>query len=119
MSLVKDLESDPNGAITIKNMPPKTWSGRSLTVGIYKAGYPLLVHKDLHIGGQTQFIIKPTIFFGVIQNLKTSETFTSSQLTRSALYEFDLNYYPNGLIVTLNEAPGGGEYSFSGMPTSI
>ena len=60
-------------------------------------------------------MLQPKLFFGVVRNIKIGDTFKSLEIT-SALKEFDLSDFPNGLIVTLNKEPGGGRYSFSGKP---
>ena len=59
-------------------------------------------------------MLQPKLYFGVVRNMKVGDTFTSLEIT-SALTEFDLSNYPTGLEVTLNQAPGGGKYSFTGQ----
>ena len=60
-------------------------------------------------------MLQPKLYFGVVRNMHVGDVFTSLEIT-SALTEFDLSNFPNGIEVTLNEAPGGGRYSFSGQP---
>ena len=83
-------------------------------VGVYKEGRLLVVQPDVHIGNQIDFMLQPKLYFGVVRNMHVGDTFTSLEIT-SALTEFDLSNFPNGVEVTLNEAPGGGRYSFSGQ----
>ena len=74
-----------------------------------------MTQPDVHVGDQVDFMLQPKLYFGVVRNMKVGDTFTSLEIT-SALAEFDLSNFPNGLIVTLNQEPGGGRYSFSGQP---
>ena len=84
-------------------------------IGIYKADRLLVTQPDVHVGNQIDFMLQPKLFFGVVRNMKVGDTFTSLEIT-SALTEFDLSDYPNGIEVTLNEEPGEGRYTFSGQP---
>ena len=84
-------------------------------VGVYKEGRLLVVQPDVHVGNQTDFMLQPKLYFGVVRNMNVGDTFTSLEIT-SSLTEFDLSSYPNGLEVTLNQEPGGGRYIFSGQP---
>ena len=59
-------------------------------------------------------MLQPKLYFGVVRNLKVGDVFTTLEIT-SSISEFDLSDYPNGIEVTLNEAPGGGRYSFFGQ----
>ena len=113
-SLETGVPANPNNTIVIKNIPPASWSGRMFDVGIYKEGRLLVTQPDVHIGNQIDFMLQPKLYFGVVRNMHVGDTFTSLEIT-SALTEFDLSNFPNGLEVTLNEAPGGGRYSFSGQ----
>ena len=112
--LESGVAPNPNNTIVIKNVPPPTWSGRPYDIGIYKNGRLLVTQPDVYVGNQTDFMLQPKLFFGVVRNMQVGDTFTSLEIT-SALTEFDLSEYPNGLQVTLNQAPGGGQYSFSGQ----
>ena len=84
-------------------------------IGIYKDNRLLVTQPDVHVGDQVDFMLQPKLFFGVARNLQVGDTFTSLEIT-SALKQFDLSNFPNGIAVTLNQAPSGGEYSFSGAP---
>ena len=84
-------------------------------VGVYKEGRLLVVQPDVHIGNQIDFMLQPKLYFGVVRNMHVGDVFTSLEIT-SSLTEFDLSNFPNGIEVTLNQAPGGGRYSFSGQP---
>ena len=89
-------------------------------VGIYKDSHLLVTQPDVHVGNQVDFILQPKLFFGVVRNMHVGDTFTSLEIT-SALTEFDLSNFPNGLTVTLNQAPSGsgGQYSFAGQPMPL
>ena len=76
----------------------------------------LATQPQVHTGDQVDFMLQPKIYFGVVRNMQVGETFTSLEIT-SSLEMFDLSNFPNGIIVTLREAPGGGRYSFSAVPT--
>ena len=104
---------NPDNAIVIKNVRPKTWSGRKFDIGVYKNGKLLVVQKEVHIGDQVDFLLQPRIFFGVVRNMHVGSVFTSLEIT-SSLAEFDLSNYPYGIVVTLTEAGGSGEYKFTG-----
>ena len=106
------VEKNPNGTIVCKNNKPSTWSGRMFNVGIYKDERLLVTQEDVHIGDQVDFMLKPQLFFAVVRNMHVGQVFTSLEIT-SSLTPFDLSDYPNGIIVTLNEAPAGGEYTFT------
>ena len=109
--------TNPNGSIVIKNVPPATWSGRMFDIGVYKNGSLLVVQKDVHIGDQVDFMLKPKLYFGVVRNMVEGDVFTSLEIT-SSLTEFDLSDYPNGIRVSLKQLPGGGQYEFSGEAMS-
>ncbi|XP_019853418.1 PREDICTED: uncharacterized protein LOC109582851 [Amphimedon queenslandica] len=108
--------TNPNGSIVIRNIPPATWSGNMFDLGVYKNGSLLVIEKDVLVGNQVGFLLKPKLYFGVVRNLVEGDIFTSLEIT-SFLTEFDLTNYPNGLKVTLN-FPVGGEYVFSGEAMS-
>ena len=115
MFIERGVPANPNNTIVIKSIPPASWSGRKYDIGVYKSGKLLVTQKDVHVGNQIDFMLQPKLYFGVVRNLKVGDVFTSLEIT-SSLTEFDLSDYPNGVEVTLNEAPGGGRYSFSGQP---
>lgn len=58
-------------------------------------------------------MLQPKLSFGVVRNMYVGDVFTSLKIM-GAWTEFDLINFPNGMIVTLNEA--GGQYSFSVDP---
>ncbi|XP_019853430.1 PREDICTED: uncharacterized protein LOC109582855 [Amphimedon queenslandica] len=109
--------TNPNGSIVIKNIPPATWSGNMFDIGVYKYGSLLVVQKDVHVGNQVDFMLKPKLYFGVVRNMVQGDVFTSLEIT-SSLTEFNLTNYPNGLKVTLKQLPGGMEYVFLGEAMS-
>lgn len=80
---------------------------------MYKSGKLLVVQKDVRIGDQVDFMLKPKIFFAVVRNMHVGKIFTSLEIT-SSLTEFDLSSYSNGIIVSLSTGGGGGgEYAFT------
>ena len=84
-------------------------------IGVYKDHRHLVIQPNVHVGDQIDFVLQPTLYFGVVCNLKVGAAFISLEIT-SSLTEFDLSNYPNGIEVTLIEAPGGSCYTFSGKP---
>ena len=112
-SVVKNVPDNPNNAIVIKNCRPKTWSGRMYDIGVYKSERLLVVQKDLRVMGQAVFILQPKLYFAVAHNMYVGKVFSSFEIS-SNMAMFDLSQYPNGIEVTLTQAPGGGEYIFSG-----
>ena len=113
--VVQGLPANPNNTIVIRNKQPLSWSGRMFDVGVYKEGRLLVTQPDVHTDNQIDFMLQPKIYFGVVRNMNVGQSFTSLEITRN-LTEFDLSNYPNGIVVTLSEAPGGGRYSFSAEP---
>ena len=112
------IVDNPNGTIVIENKPPTAWNGQKFDIGVYKDGKLLVTQKEVHVGDQVDFMLQPRLFFAVVRNVTIGDVFTSLEIT-SSLAEFDLSNFPQGLQVTLNEAAGGGRYSFSGMNTSL
>ena len=108
----KGAASNPENTIVIRNKKPKAWSGRKFDIGIYKSKKLLLVQKDVRIGDQVDFTLKPIISFAVVRNMHIGKVFSSLEIT-SALTEFDLSEYPNGIIVTLKQRGSSGQYEFS------
>ncbi len=109
---MKGVPNNPEGAIAIKNIPPIGWSGRSYNTGIYKGGNLLVTQLDLDLNAQADFIIEPKLFFGVVRSMQVGDIFSSLDAITS-LTMFDLTRYPNGINVTLTQAPGSGTYEFS------
>lgn len=81
-------------------------------VGIYKDHLLLLTQPSVHVGDQVDFMLQPKLYFGVVRNMQVGDVFTSLEIT-SALTEFDLSEFPNGIVVILKQEPAGGRYSFS------
>lgn len=102
-----------DNSIVVKNIPPKDWNGRMYDIGIFKQNYLLVVHKDLHIGEQAEFLLDNILCFGATTTLKTGDIFTSIDSSVRYYTEFDLDKFPYGMKVVLNEEPGGGRYSFT------
>ena len=110
---MKGVPENPNNTVVIKNIPPSTWSGRMFDVGVYKDNRLLVTQPDVHIGNQIDFMHQPRLYFGIVRNMQVGDTFTSLEIT-SSLAEFDLSDYPNGINVTLSQAPGSGKFTFTG-----
>ena len=81
-------------------------------VRIYKENHSLVIQPDVHVGDQVDFLMQPKLYFGIVRNMHVGDTFTSLEIV-SALSMFDLTKYPNGIVVTLNEQLGSGQFSFS------
>lgn len=103
-----------NGTIVIRNSPPSSnsWGGRKLDLGIFKNNRLLLTHPDVHVGDQVDFVLQPKLCFGIVANMQVGETFISAELPLT-LETFDLSEFPNGIVVTVDEAPDSGQYSFT------
>ena len=112
-SIETGVPRNPDDMIVIKNVTPITWSGRSFDVSLYKGGRILLSEKGVRVGSQAHMMLKPMLYFGIVMETVAGETPNTLQ-TASSLTEFDLNNFPNGLVVTLKEEPGSGQYKFSG-----
>ena len=81
---------------------------------LYKGGHLLISHKDLHPGSQAEIQLKPILYFGrVSHNMSVGDEFKTPEVAQS-LTEFDLSNYPNGIVVTLSQEPGEGQYHFTG-----
>jgi dynein heavy chain 1 len=118
---VSDVHTNPNKTIICKNIKPDSWSGRKFNMGIYKNQRLLVTQEDVHVGDQADFMLKPKIIFAVVNNMHVGEVFTSLNIITSSHTEIDLSDYPNGIVVTLNESPSGGEYVFTScqMPVPL
>ena len=81
-------------------------------VGIYKDHLLLPTQPSVHVGDQVDFMLQPKLYLGVVRNMQVGDVFTSLEIT-SALTEFDLSEFPNGIVVILKQEPAGGRYSFS------
>ena len=110
--VVTGVADNPNNSIVIKNQKPKTWTGRTFDIGIYKSGRLLVVQKGVRIMDQVDFMLQSKLYFAVARNMHVGKVFTSMEIS-SKMTMFDLSQYPNGIEVTLTQTPGGGEYSFS------
>lgn len=106
------MPANPNNTIVIKNKAPSAWSGRLFDVGVFKDSRLLITEPDVHTDNQVDFMLQPKIYFGVVRNMHVGDTFTSLEIT-SSLEMFDLSDFPNGIVVTLKQSPGGGRYSFA------
>ncbi len=117
-SIVTGIAGNPDGTIVIENKAPSAWNGRKFDVGIYKDGKLLVTQKDVHVGNQVDFLLQPRLYFAVVRNVTIGDIFTTLEIT-SCMTEFDLDQFPHGMEVTLNEAPGGGQYSFYAVNKSV
>lgn len=96
----------------IKNTIPDVWNGRKYDVGLFRDNQLLLVHNQLHVGNQVDFLVHPILFFAIGRNFNIGEVFTTLEFT-SYSTGFDLNNYPNGMAVTLTQEAGGGKFAFT------
>ncbi len=88
------------------------WNGRKFNVEIYKNNRLFLTHPELRADDRIDFLLHHKLYFGVVYNMKVEQSFTSLGVT-TANTMFDLDQYPNGIIVTLDQMPGGGKFSFT------
>ena len=120
----------------VYNKPPSTWSGRRLNVGLYKDGNVLLAKRNLHVGDYVE--LKPTnkLYFSSMEvpsptcDFDIKNVFVNAQRRRSSfseatdffdaefspLTQIDLNHYPNGVDITLQENELSGQLSFIPKP---
>ena len=85
---------------------------------MYKNNKLILMQKDVHVGDQVDFLVKPILYFGVTKNLDYGRAFFTFEIM-SKIEKFDLNNYPNGMVVTLIQQAGGGKYEFSAQSQDI
>lgn len=107
----EEQPKNPDGNIVIKNVPPTSWSGQKFDIGVYKDKRLLVTQPEVRTGDQVNFMLKPVLYFAVARNIQVGEVFTSLEIT-SSYADFDLSNFPNGIIVSLDQKPGGGQYVF-------
>ncbi len=103
---------NPNNTIVIKNVAPSSWSGRKFDIEIYKSNRLFVTEPNIFVDSQVDFVVEPKLYFGVARNIRIGQSFQSLEMTSSHTL-FDLSMYPNGMIVTLDQMPGGGQYVFT------
>ena len=108
-----ETSSNPNYTIAVRNVAPTAWSGRKFDVEVYKNKHLYIIQPEVLVGSRVDFVIQPKLYFGVAHNMRVGQTFTSLGVV-TANTMFDLDQYPSGITVTLNQLPGGGMYIFSG-----
>ena len=106
------MPDNPDAAIVVKNLKPKSWTGQKLDIGMYKSGRQLVVHKAVRVNDQVDFMLQPKLYFAVARNMYAGKAFTSLEVS-STMTLFDLSQYQYGMEVTLNQKPVSGEYSFT------
>ena len=110
--IVPNAVRNPNGSVVIKNVQPLAWFGQFFDCHVYKDNRSLVTQNDVNADSQAVIEIKPILLFGVTSNVQVGPTFTAFEIT-SAPFEVDLSDFPNGVEVTLKQAPGGGRFYFS------
>ena len=122
----------------VYNKPPSTWSGRKLNVGLYKDGNVLIAKRNLRVGDYVE--LKPTnkLYFSCMEvpsptcDFDINDVFVNAQRRRpsssetnqtdffdaefSPLTQIDLNHYPNGVDIFLQENELSGQLSFIPKP---
>ncbi len=101
--------------ISVDNVPPDTWTGRAYNVGLYKGNDLIVVKENLIVGNHAPFQLSDQLLFGVAvhdANLTQGQVFSVSSAISTTMYPVNLTDYPNGVIVTLSQVPGSGEYKF-------
>ena len=114
---VENAPTNPNNSIVIRNVDPKSWTGRKFDVGVYKANRLLTVERGVNISSQVDFELQPKLYFAVVRNFVVGKIFTMDQIT-SHMELFDLSKFPDGIVVTLTQEPVGGKYTFSAAQMS-
>lgn len=112
---IEDVSPNSCKGIFVRNIPTSdTRCGQIFDVGVYKDGKLLVVQPDIRVGCQAYFLLQPKLYFAVVRNMMVGDIFTSMEIT-SIPQEFDLNKYPNGMIVTVSEKAidFGGQYTFT------
>lgn len=112
INVVKHVPKNPNNTITVKNVQPSAWSGQTFDFGIYKNGRCIATEPGVRTNSQVNFLIEPRLYFAVARNVELGPFYKSLEWS-TYHSEFDLSKYPNGMIVTLIEKPGGGKYMFT------
>lgn len=114
--IVKHKPKNSNNTIVIRNIQPASWCGQTFDIGIYKSGRCIVTEPDVHTDNQINFLLQPRLYFAVARNVELGEIFKSLEWSIDHT-EVDLTKYPNGMIMTLTEQPGGGKYVFT--PTEM
>lgn len=115
VAVAPPYEPNPNGAITVKNVRPKAWSGQLFDFRLSKGGSSILLQPDVHSGNQAVFILYPILKFAITRNLEIGETFLSLEIS-SDVFEVHLDNFPEGVEVILTEEPGGQAFVFKAVP---
>ncbi len=118
MYLVKDKPNGPSvsdTSITIENIRPATWTGRPYHVGLYKEGDLIVVKEKLNVGNHAVFDLSDELLFGVTSSdsLNLGDTFSANSSIECKMFPVNLNTFPAGVVVTLTQKTGGGEYVFN------
>ncbi len=110
-----------SSSITVENMRPTTWPGRPYHVGLYKDDNLMVVNSKLNVGNHDDFELSNELLFGVTHSdsLRLGDTFSVKSAVSSAMYPVNLNTFPTGVVVTLSQKAGGGEYIFSAEEAEI
>ena len=123
---------------------PTEWSGRRVSVGLYKGGKPLVVKADLRVGDYVELkptnklfvcnmeLPSPTSQLGfdiadIFKNLQIRKRDSSDEIDFhvvefSQLSEIDLNDYMNtghGVDILLDENQFSGQVTFTVKPRNI
>ncbi len=112
---VPDLPLNENGEIVIKNSIPSSWNGRKYDVGIFRDNKLLMQRKQVHVGGQAEFLVNSVIYFAVVRNVQFEEEIHIGEMTMETT-TIELSKYPTGLNIYLYKTPGGGRYYFKSKP---
>ena len=99
-------------AITIMNNRPKAWGGQLFDCRLHKGPSTILIQSGVHTGNQAVFILKPVLKFVITRNIRIEDTFISYEIS-SEEYEVNIDNYPQGVEIILDEKPSGGLFEFS------
>ena len=132
VSLLDKAPLNSHGVYVIYNNPPVAWSGRRLNIGLYKDGKALILKRNLRVGDYVE--MKPTnkLYFccmesasptdpsfdinSVICRKSTGDDVDFFDAEFTPLMQVDLDQYPNGMEVTVQENEMSGQILFSFKP---
>lgn len=86
---------------------------------MYKDDDLIVVKKKLKVGNHAEFLLSNELYFGVVEKgIHHGEEFRSEGVSGS-LAPVNLTNFPDGVVVTLTEKSGGGEYQFKATEGSF
>lgn len=77
----KTVPTNPNKSIVVKNITPTSGNGRIYDVGIYKDHRLFVVEKDVHVGDQVNFVLRPKLYVALSLNMFVGRIFTDTDIS--------------------------------------